>query len=153
MRREHTSHEGLRMPNWIRRWVYAAGLTSFLSGAAWLLFHHFVRRNGMFGPEAHPLEHVWLQLHGAAAIALAWVLGLIWLAHVRRGWQKRRNLGTGAPLLIGLLLLAATGWGLYYIGAEGWRDAISITHWTLGLTAGAWLPLHVWRGRRVEFAG
>lgn len=150
MRRDQIAHDGMRMPAWMRRWVYLAAGASLLTGALWLLFHHFVRRQGEFGAEAHPLEHVWLTLHGGAAIAMAWVLGLVWLAHVRRGWQRRRNHGSGITLLAQLVVLAMTGWGLYYLGDEVWRDEIALCHWLLGLAGGVWLPFQIWRGRRSE---
>lgn len=148
MRRGHTPHDGMRMPSWIRRWVYAAGATCLFTGVLWLLFHYFVRHEGEFGPEVHPLEHVWLTLHGGAAILVAWVLGLIWLAHVRRGWHGRRNRASGVTMACILVVLAASGWGLYYLGDEAWRATVSVSHWVLGLTGGVWLPIHIWRGRR-----
>lgn len=148
MRRDHAAHDGMRMPIWIRRWVYASGIACLLTGVLWLLFHHFVRHEGEFGPEAHPLEHIWLTLHGGTAFLVAWVMGLIWLAHVRRGWQGKRNLASGLTMATLLFVLAASGWGLYYLGNESWRAVISATHWVLGLTGGVWLPIHIWRGRR-----
>lgn len=148
MRRDHAAHDGLRMPTWMRRWAYGAGTTCFASGVLWLLFHYFIRHEGEFGPEAHPLGHVWLTLHGGAAFAMVWVFGLIWLAHVRRGWQRGRNLGSGVTMAILVLVLGLSGWGLYYLSDENWRDVTSLAHWALGLVAGAWLPFHIWRGRR-----
>jgi hypothetical protein len=148
MRREHASHDGLRMPAWIRRWVYFAGGACSLTGVLWLLFHHFVRHEGEFGPQAHLLEPIWLTLHGGAALAMAWVFGLIWLAHVRRGWQRGRNRTSGATMTTSLLVLGLSGWGLYYLGDEAWREAASLLHWSLGLGATGWLPFHVWCGRR-----
>lgn len=148
MRRDHAAHDGMRMPAWMRRWVYLTGLSCLMTGVLWLTFHYFVRHEGEFGPEAHPLEHLWLTLHGGAAIVMAWVFGLIWLAHVRRGWHRGRNRNSGATMAFLLIVLAATGWGLYYLGDEAWREAASLIHWILGLTAGFWLPFHIWRGRR-----
>jgi amino acid transporter len=135
------------MPAWIRRWVYAAGSACFLTGILWLLFHYFIRHEGDFGPEAHPLEHIWLTLHGGAAIAMAWVFGLMWLGHIRRGWQKGRNLKSGITMASIMLTLIFSGWGLYYLSNEQWREYTGFIHWGLGLFAGLWLPIHIWRGR------
>jgi len=147
MRRDHVAQDGMRMPAWMRRWVYGAGIACLATGVLWLAFHHFVRCEGDFGPQAHPLEHVWLTLHGGAAIAMAWVVGLIWLAHVRRGWHRGRNRTSGAAMASILIVLAASGWGLYYLGDEDRRAAVALLHWTLGLAGGLWLPFHIWRGR------
>lgn len=148
MRREQQAHDGMRMPAWMRRWVYGAGLAALLSGLLWLLFEYFVRREGPFGLERHPLQHSWLVLHGAAALLMLWVFGLVWLAHVRRGWPRRRNRNSGAFMTASMTLLAASGWGLYYLGSEDWRPVLSLAHWLLGLAASLWLPIHIWRGRR-----
>ena len=141
-------HERLRLPGWVRAWVYVGGALCALSGSGWLLLHHFVRREGEFGPEPSPFEHPSLVVHGMSGLALLWVLGLVWLPHVRRGWGKRQHRsvgGTMVALMVGLALSAA---GLYYLGDERWRSVVSIAHWTLGLFAVVWLPTHIWVGRR-----
>jgi hypothetical protein len=148
MRRSSAAHDGLRMPHWMRRCVYVAGIACLASGVSWLLFHHFIRHEGSFGPEAHPLERVSLAVHGAAALAMAWAFGLVWLAHVRRGWHRGRNRKAGAVMVATLAVLGASGWGLYYFGDETWRAATSLLHWIVGLAASAWLPWHIWLGRR-----
>lgn len=140
--------ERFAMPRWARWWIYAGGATALLTGAGWLLLHHFVRVEGAFGPEAHPLEHPALVLHGVAAAALLWAFGLIWLGHVRRAWHRRFNRRSGGTMVGLMVWLGASGLGLYYLADEQWREVASIGHWTLGLFAGAWLPIHVWRGRR-----
>ena len=138
----------MRLPRWVRFFVYGAAAATWLSGVAWLIFHHYVRREGPFGPEAHPLEHGWLALHGAAAFLIVWALGLIWMGHVRRGWPGIRNRWNGRSLTVLLIALAASGWGLYYLGDEQLREALALGHWILGLLLGLWLPWHVWNGRR-----
>lgn len=148
MRRDQQAHDGMRMPNWMRRWVYASGSICLLSGILWLAFEYFVRAEGPFGPQHHPLQHSWLVLHGAAAMLMLWVFGLVWLAHVRRGWPRRRNRGSGAFMVSCMITLALSGWGLYYLASEEWRPVLSLAHWLVGLATGVWLPIHIWRGRR-----
>lgn len=144
--KKHAEH--FRLPRWARLWIYASGTASLASGAGWLLLHHFVRVEGEFGPQAHPLEHPALVLHGVVAALLLWAFGLVWLAHVRRAWHRRFNRLSGGVMVALMVLLAASGLGLYYLADERWRDVASIGHWAMGLFAGAWLPMHVWRGRR-----
>jgi hypothetical protein len=141
-------HDRLRLPRWVRAWVYGAGSMCALSGGAWLLLHHFVRREGEFGPEPSLLEHPSLVLHGLSGLALLWVLGLVWLPHVRRGWSRRGQRWAGGIMATLMLWLALSAAGLYYLGDEHWRDWIGVGHWALGLFAVAWLPMHIWLGRR-----
>jgi hypothetical protein len=140
--------ERLRLPGWVRWWVYLGGATCALSGSAWLLLHHFVRREGEFGPEPSLLEHPSLVLHGVTGLMLLWVLGLVWLPHVRRGWSKRQHRWVGGTMAALMLWLAASAAGLYYLGDETWRNWVSAGHWMLGLFAALWLPVHIWIGRR-----
>lgn len=148
MHRKHSNHDRLRMPTWMRRWVYVTGGVCLATGALWLLFHHFVRSESTFGPRAHPLEHIWLTVHGGVAFLMSWVFGLIWLVHVRRGWQRGRNRGSGTMMGLIIVMLVLSGWGLYYLSDEQWRNVISLLHWVIGVASGLWLPFHVWRGRR-----
>jgi hypothetical protein len=143
MRRDHALHDGLRMPTWMVRAVNAVGALVLGSGLLWLGFHHLVSVEGEFGPVAHPLERWSLVLHGGGALLAAWMLGVIWLGHVRRGIALgSRNLATGWTLLILLLFLFASGWGLYYLGDADWRGWTATAHWIVGLLSAAILWLH-----------
>lgn len=146
--RQGNRHDRLRLPRWVRWWVYLGGTLCAVSGVAWLLLHHFAQREGMFGPEPHPLEHPSLVAHGILGLCLFWVLGLVWLPHVRRGWSRPRLRWIGGAMAALLLWLAASAAGLYYIGNDTWRGWIALSHWSLGLFAVLWLPFHIWWGRR-----
>jgi hypothetical protein len=80
------------LPSWQRRSIYALGLTLLLSGILWLILHHYFLLDGEFGPEHRPLEHTLLVIHGSAAMPMIWLIGVIWTAHIRRGWRERRSL-------------------------------------------------------------
>lgn len=142
------AHERLRLPRWIRIWVYTLGPACAGTGVLWLVFHHFVHREGPFGPEPHPFEHTWLVSHGIAGLAMLWVLGLVWLPHVRRGWTRPAHRLAGGTMAASMLWLAVSAAGLYYLGNERAREATAIAHWLVGLFATAWLPLHISLGRR-----
>jgi len=141
-------HERMRLPRWVRLWVYFGGALCATSGAAWLLLHYFAQREGEFGVEPHPFEHATLVTHGVAGLAMLWVFGLIWLAHVRRGWSKPQHRWAGGTMAALMLWLALSAAGLYYLGDEAWRGFVGIAHWSLGLFATVWLPMHIWLGRR-----
>ncbi len=136
----------MRLAQRHKRWVYWSVAMLFASGALWLLFHYFVRVHGEFGETPHPLEVWWLRLHGAAAMLVLIVVGSLLPVHIRVGWHQRRNLAAGVPLLALALLLALTGYALYYFGGEESRGWISVIHWAAGLVAGGVLVWHVIAG-------
>lgn len=143
-------HERMRLPRWARWCVYVIGVVCALSGATWLLLHHFVQREGEYGPEPHVLEHPSLVLHGVSGLAMLWVLGLVWLPHVRRGWAKRAHRVVGGTMAALMLWLALSAAGLYYLGDDSARSVTSLAHWIAGLAAAAWLPIHIVLGRRTQ---
>lgn len=131
----------IRLPALRRYGVYGVAAGLWLSGAAWLVAHYWLVRQGEYGPETSPLEPWTLKLHGGFAMAALWLLGLLWGVHVINGWRMRRGRLTGA-LLLGLLApLIATGWLLYYLGDEDWRGWASLVHWAIGLGV---LPFFLW---------
>ena len=123
-----------------RRLVNAVGLGLWASGLAWLLLHYLLQAKGEFGPEPSPLEPWALKLHGLFAFASLWTLGLLWGVHVVNGWSLGRRRWSGGLLLGALGLLTASGWLLYYAGADEVRSATSVVHWAIGLGA---LPLYL----------
>jgi len=122
--------------------VYVVFAATWLTGGLWLLFHYFLTSQGEFGPEPHPLEPSWLRLHGAAAFAALWTLGLLWGVHIVNAWQARRRRWSGGALFGVGAVLIVTGWLLYYAGDDGLRSVASIAHWGLGLAAPALFLFH-----------
>lgn len=123
---------------WRRRWlVYGVGLGLWLSGALWLAFHYFMRREGEFGPAPNPLEHWWLVAHGLFGFAALWLFGLLWGQHIAGAWKAGRHRISGGLIFATLALLIASGYLLYYTGGDETRSIVSLIHWTIGLA----LPL------------
>lgn len=147
MTRNH-GRERLRLPRWVRAYVYIGGALCGLSGVTWLLLHHFVRHEGEFGPEPSVLEHPSLVVHGVLGLGMVWLLGAVWFPHIRRGWSRREHRWAGGTMAALMLWLAFSAAGLYYLGDESWRGWVSVGHWVLGLFAALWLPTHIWIGRR-----
>jgi hypothetical protein len=127
--------------------VYAILGVLWTSGVGWLVFHYFLRQAGDFGELPHPLEPWWLRLHGAAAFATLWLLGLLWAIHVVPGWKARRR-SSGVVLGIVLAALVLSGYLLYYAGGDEMRTAIALVHWIVGAALPLFLLPHVLRGRR-----
>ena len=131
-----------------RRAVYALGLLLLVSGAAWLVLHTFVRVEGAFGPEHHPLEAWLMRLHGLLALPALVGLGALLPAHVWPAWRPRMRRTSGLALLITSAVLALGGWALYYVAEEATRAWLSVSHWVLGLALPALLLAHIVGARR-----
>lgn len=143
-------HINLRLERWHRRCIYASGAALLLSGLAWLLAHYLLRTPGEFGETVHPLEPWAMKLHGASAMVALFFLGSLMNGHVRRALKAGRNLASGWSMMITLLLLSASGYGLYYIAGESDRPLWSLLHWLAGIGLGLLSVLHVVLGRRAS---
>lgn len=127
-------------PYWRRLFIIAG--STWTSGAVWLVFHHFLMQKGEFGPTPNPMEPWLLELHGAFAFLLTWVFGLIWGVHVSKALPFKRRKITGIAVVSLMIVLTATGYLLYYVGADEPRQIISVCHWALGLVAPVIFFLH-----------
>jgi hypothetical protein len=123
----------LRLGSPRRLGLYIVGVSVWLSGGLWLLFHYFLVKQGEFGPQTHPLEPWWLKLHGAFAFAAIWIFGLLWGVHVTPAWPFRRRRWSGGAMTGVLFWLTVSGYLLYYVGNETARSFISVLHWSIGL--------------------
>ena len=137
----------MRLSTAHRQWIYWSAGLLFASGALWLACHYFLEGSGEFGPTTHPLEPWCLRVHGAAAMLSLVLVGSLLPIHVRRAWHQRRNLLPGAVLFTVVLLLAVSGYALYYFGGEEARAAISVFHWAIGLGAPVLMVWHIAAGR------
>jgi hypothetical protein len=142
---------GLGVPHTRRRLLYAAFALAFASGVAWLVFHYWLQQPGEFGPEPHALEIWWLRLHGAAAFVLLWFAGILWGTHARPALKHEADWKRSGLGVLGVLLaLAASGYLLYYLVDDTWRDIARIVHWSLGLALAIPLGIHIVGVRRAR---
>ncbi len=140
----------IRLTSAAERWAYALALCLLLSGGLWLLFEHFVRVSGTYGPERHLAQAWLLKLHGFTALFAVWGFGTLWTFHVRRAWENRRHRRSGGTVFLTTSALAITGVLLYYVGNDLLRSALSLAHWLIGCAAAAALALHAFWGRRLR---
>jgi hypothetical protein len=122
--------------------TYVVFAAAWLSGALWLLFHYFLRRQGEFTLEPHPLEHWWLRLHGLGAFVLLWLGGVLWALHVRHGMSLAQRRRSGLAIVYAFCVLAASGYLIYYADEGVVRDLIGVLHWTIGLALAVPVVLH-----------
>jgi hypothetical protein len=135
-----------------RRALYIIGLGVWLSGALWLLFHHFFVEQGEFGPEFNPLEPWWLKLHGAFGFAAIWIFGLLWAIHITKAWPGLRRRWSGGVLTAIFAWLILSGYLLYYVGDESARSVVSVLHWGIGLVSPVCFGFHRLRLRKGRLA-
>jgi uncharacterized membrane protein AbrB (regulator of aidB expression) len=120
----------------------------FVSGIGWLIGRYGLRQETQLGLLPHPSEVWWLRLHGAAVVVFLIVFGALFPYHVIHNWRRHLHRKSGLLLLIPVLVLALTGYGLYYLVSEQARVWVSVAHWVVGILAGGAFALHVVLSRR-----
>ena len=127
--------------------LYSASVLLLISGAAWA----WADRLDPSAPaqeSVRPLKPWLLRIHGLSAMGFVLVLGSLLPGHVRRAWHAHKNRTNGAFFLTAVGVLTLTGYGLYYLGDENWRDATSQVHLWLGLASPVLLYWHIRSGRK-----
>jgi uncharacterized membrane protein YbhN (UPF0104 family) len=138
---------GLQLSRRHRLTLYTASLLLLISGGAWA-WANFLDRRGEAGEALRDFKPWLLKIHGFSAMAFVLLLGTLLSGHVRRGWHARKNRGNGGFFLSAVSLLTWSGYALYYLGDENWREFASQLHLWLGLAAPILLIDHIRRGRR-----
>ena len=140
----------IRLKPFHRRLLYGIVTLLFLTGAAWAYWNFFVPSPRDFERSAKAWA---MKVHGAAAMAILVLIGMVLTGHVRFAWRARRNRGNGSLFLSAFGILTLTGYGLYYAGDETLRNWTSWIHLAAGLTLPLLLSLHVWLGKKTRPAG
>jgi cytochrome bd-type quinol oxidase subunit 2 len=139
-------------PDWIRLkrsqryFLYAVLALLFLSGVTWA-YWNYLRSPGDFETSAKSWA---MKIHGAAAMAILVLIGMLLSGHVRFAWRARRNRANGSIFLSAFAVLTITGYGLYYAGGESLRAWTSWIHLTVGLALPILLLIHIFLGRRTR---
>jgi hypothetical protein len=127
--------------------LYGVLALLFFSGVAWAYWSYVVSLPGDFEMSAK----VWaMKIHGAAAMAILVLIGMLLTGHVRDAWRARRNRGNGLVFIGAFGILTVTGYGLYYTGGESLRAWTSWIHLAVGLGLPLLLILHIWLGKRTR---
>ena len=134
-----------------RRAVTIAGLALLMTGGPWLAVHYGLGAGA--GELPHPAEAWLMRLHGAAAFAALFLLGLVAGVHVPHGWRvsrrgHRRGQRRTGLLLVGLGALAVlSGYLLYYFAPEWLRPTLG---WAHALVSSAMALALAWHRRGVR---
>ena len=143
----HVPQDLIRLKAFHRRLLYGVLALLFLTGAAWAYWNYLVASPADFEMSAKTLA---MKVHGAAAMAILVLVGMLLTGHVRFAWRARRNRGNGSLFLGAFAILTITGYGLYYAGAERLRAWTSWIHLAIGLALPLLLILHIWLGKRTR---
>ena len=138
---------GLQLSPRHRTALYVVGGLLLVTGAAWARLHQ-LDQAGQVSDGLRLLKHWLMETHGLAAVGFVLLLGTLLPGHVRRAWRVRKNRANGAFFLAAMAFLTISGYLLYYLGDESWRQGMSRFHLWLGLAAPFLLVWHVRAGRR-----
>lgn len=125
-----------RIAGWQRTALLVSAALLLASGLGWLPLHYAWGAGA--GELPHPLEAWAMRLHGLAAFAGLFVLGVLAAAHVPQGWRlsgRHRHAGqrgSGIALCTLAALLVASGYLLYYFALEAIRPPLGLAHAALG---------------------
>ena len=134
-----------------RRILYVVSLVLLFSGAVWAWAHR-LDEQGDAGVTLRNFNPWLMKAHGFAAVGFVLLLGTLLPTHVRRSWHARKNRSNGVFFLGVVSLLTLSGYALYYLGDETWRNATSQFHLWLGLSSPLLLFWHIRSGRRATAA-
>lgn len=143
----HTRPELIRLKRFQRYSLYAVLALLFSSGVAWSYWNYVTGSPGDFEMTAKAWT---MKIHGAAAMAILVLVGMLLSGHVRFAWRARRNRANGSLFLGAFGILTITGYGLYYAGGETLRAWTSWIHLGVGLALPLFLILHICLGRRTR---
>jgi hypothetical protein len=138
---------GLQLSRRHRRALGVAGGLLLVTGAAWAWVDH-LDATAQANDTLRDLKPWLLKVHGFSAMTFVFLLGTLVPGHMRRGWHMRKNHQNGAFFLAAVSVLTLSGYLLYYLGDEHWRNATSSFHLWLGLVVPALLVWHIWSGRK-----
>jgi hypothetical protein len=146
----HPRPDSIRLKHLQRYFLYAVLALLFLSGVAWTYWNYLAASPGDFETSAKTWA---MKIHGAAAMAILVLIGMLLSGHVRFAWRAGRNRANGSVFLSAFAVLSMTGYGLYYAGGERLRAWTSWIHLAVGLALPILLLIHIFLGRRTRPSG
>jgi negative regulator of sigma E activity len=136
----------------LRRVVQVALAAIALTGAIWLLAEYTPDLLARDERQAITAKAWSLKFHGAASMVVLVCFGWVLAAHVGLAWRARRHRVSGAALVGTVLVLAISGYFLYYSADDGVREWSSLLHQITGVAAAMVGAVHLiqakWHGRK-----
>jgi uncharacterized membrane protein len=139
----------IRLKRTHRVLLYGVLALLFLSGVGWALLNYFADPSA---DQVTAAKSLVMKVHGAAAMAILVLIGMLLTSHVQFAWRARRNRLNGSIFLAVFAVLTLTGYALYYAGSETLRSCASWIHLAVGLALPLFLLVHVLLGKRTRSA-
>lgn len=133
----------MRPSKFTKKILYPSIILLAFSGFTWLIGHYFLEIQGEFGLEKHPLEIWSLRLHGFFALWGLITIGLLLEHHIVSYIKHRRRLWSGLTLLLLSVWLLLSGYMLYYLSDDQWRNIFSLGHWLIGSITIVFVLIHI----------
>ena len=127
--------------------IYLISVIVIISGFLWLYFDFFVRVETEYSLLVHPLQNIFLILHGTSSLIFLILLGSVLPNHVLKAWKIKNNRLSGGSFLFLFTILILTGVGLFYSGVEDNRRILSILHWVIGILFPIFFIIHIYLGK------
>src|ERR1044071_8644476 len=102
----HPRPDSIQLKRLQRYSLYAVLSLLFLSGLAWAYWNYLIGSPGDFEASAKAWA---MKIHGAAAMGILVLIGMLLSAHVRFAWRARRNRANGSVFLSVFAVLTVTG--------------------------------------------
>jgi MFS family permease len=138
----------LRIPVVYRRIFYGLLTLSLCSGLIFFALNRWVEIEGEFGPQKHPLQAIFIRIHGAAAFLMLISFGTLLAAHIPYGWKSRRSRKSGIVIFSLVFLQILLGYLLYYLANEFIREYTGYVHIIFGLIIPLALYVHIRQRRK-----
>ncbi len=136
--------ERVRLEKFHRWLLYLVFALLWGSGGTWLFSEWF--KDPELGPTRTVLQTQSMEFHGAIMLVYIMMLGTLW-THVRRGFALKGNRLSGSFVIGTNVILALSGWMLYYLTDDGMRRSSSTLHWVIGVALLPLLIMHILLGR------
>jgi hypothetical protein len=128
-----------------RRALYGVIGILLATGVIWAVVHYWPAQLGIDEHAALALNATLMKVHGAGAMVFLVLAGSLVPGHVPAGLRSQLNRTSGIAMMAALVLLAATGYLLYYAGSDTLREAASVVHLVAGLVLPLLVGVHVAR--------
>ena len=127
--------------------IYLISFIVTISGFVWLYFDFFVRVETEYSLQVHPMQNIFLILHGSSSIIFLIILGSVLPIHVYKAWKIKNNRLSGGFFLLLFTILILTGIGLFYSAVEDNRRILSVLHWVIGILFPIFFVIHIYFGK------
>jgi len=132
------------MPERLRYTIYLTFGGLWLSGCGWLVLHQLFATPTDFGEARHPWEPSLLLIHGILSLVTACLFGWIMARHAADAWVMNKRRISGGMLTTLLLILAVSGFALFFLTDDSWQTRSAQVHDAIGLLVTLFAVEH-WR--------